>query len=314
VVEERHEYVSLKHRLAVTYVATKAGGGGHGGGHGGHEEGHGGKEDYVSNASYTDDAALQKVLEGYRSAKHAAEHHKEKSKPCCDPCAICGCCGLCACLPCCAEEEEEEEEDDFNEIYMFGNPTYYFRAVEMQIMFTCMYMGLWATNYVTIVQNFEAFEPLEKALVHAALVVPILVAFNRVAYIAETCSLILAISHLNIEVMCKSPRKHTHPHCSSYIRPDLTYHQPPTPYPLPPTPYPSDDVLVNTEDMENLASELRTKIMSKIKVWVGVEEPTLEMQKKVSNAALLLCCTAALRHRARSSSQIKHRVVLYLIQ
>ncbi|KAJ1411915.1 hypothetical protein B484DRAFT_482584 [Ochromonadaceae sp. CCMP2298] len=241
VVEERKEYVPLKHRLAVTYVACGHGHGGHG--HGGHEEGLGGdKEDSLSGASYTDDVALQNVLQTYRTAKHAAEHHKEMSKPCCDPCAICGCCGLCSCLPCC-KEEEEEEEVDFNEIYLFGNPTYYFRAVEMQIMFTCMYMGLWATNYVTIVENADLFTPLEKGLVHCALVLPIFMAFNRVAYIAETCSLILAISHLNVEVMY--------------------------------------DVLVNTADMQTLASELRMKIMSKIQVWGGdAEGSTLETQKK----------------------------------
>jgi hypothetical protein len=34
-------------------------------------------------------------------------------------------------------------------------------------------------------------------------VIPIIVAFHRIAYIAETYSLILAISELNMEVLCK---------------------------------------------------------------------------------------------------------------
>ena len=33
-------------------------------------------------------------------------------------------------------------------------PHYYWnRAVELQIMFTCMYMALWATNFITIVKD-----------------------------------------------------------------------------------------------------------------------------------------------------------------
>jgi hypothetical protein len=37
-------------------------------------------------------------------------------------------------------------------------------------------------------------------------VLPILFAFKRVAFIAETYALILAICEINIEVLCKCPR------------------------------------------------------------------------------------------------------------
>jgi hypothetical protein len=39
--------------------------------------------------------------------------------------------------------------------------------------------------------------------------IPIFIAFHRIAYIAETYSLILAISELNMEVLCKCQPRNT---------------------------------------------------------------------------------------------------------
>jgi hypothetical protein len=38
------------------------------------------------------------------------------------------------------------------------------RAVELQIMFTCMYMALWATNFITIVKDTESLTTGEQGL------------------------------------------------------------------------------------------------------------------------------------------------------
>ena len=76
-------------------------------------------------------------------------------------------------------------------------------AVELQIMFTCMYMALWATNFITIVKDTDDLSEGTEALFQFMMLIPILVAFHRIAYIAETYSLIMAISELNLEVICK---------------------------------------------------------------------------------------------------------------
>ena len=68
-------------------------------------------------------------------------------------------------------------------------------------MFTCMYMALWATNFITIVKDTD-FSHGQEGLFQFLMLVPILVAFHRIAYIAETYSLIMAISELNLEVIC----------------------------------------------------------------------------------------------------------------
>lgn len=36
------------------------------------------------------------------------------------------------------------------------------RAVELQIMFACMYMALWATNFITLVRTDENYSVTEE--------------------------------------------------------------------------------------------------------------------------------------------------------
>mmetsp|Transcript_2971 Transcript_2971/g.4586 ORF Transcript_2971/g.4586 Transcript_2971/m.4586 type:complete len:780 (+) Transcript_2971:187-2526(+) len=248
VTETRKEYVPLKHRLMVASllkdkmrddgvtvqpmlkaedIAAAQ------------EKTPGGEE----NKSDAETAEMQKVLEAYRAASlQAATAAKAAGDGCC--CSSCG--GLtscCSCLPCCAEEEEDPDSADFNSIYLWGKPLYFFRAVEMQLMFTCMYMGMWATNFIPLVMDDDIFDRNQQILYQVLMIIPILVAFNRVAFIAETSSLILAISHIDIEVMY--------------------------------------DVLVATEDMELLTNELRGKILDKIKSWAGGKEDPDEEQQKL---------------------------------
>ena len=111
--------------------------------------------------------------------------------------------------------------------------------------------------------------------------IPILVAFHRIAYIAETYSLILAISELNIEVICK-------PTSPARTRPGLF----PSSFPyLLLTAVVADDVLVNSEDMERMAEELRAKISAKIRSWSGVADPTDEQEREVSGCLSAVCIT-----------------------
>uniref|UniRef100_A0A7S3H5P2 EF-hand domain-containing protein n=1 Tax=Spumella elongata TaxID=89044 RepID=A0A7S3H5P2_9STRA len=139
-------------------------------------------------------------------------------------------------------EIEEDETAEFKSIFFRRHPLWYFRAVELQIMFTCMYMALWATNFITIVKDTDDLSEGTEALFQFMMLIPILVAFHRIAYIAETYSLIMAISELNLEVIY--------------------------------------EVLVNTEDMLRLAEELRVKIRSKIHKWAGTTQPTEEQERE----------------------------------
>jgi hypothetical protein len=41
------------------------------------------------------------------------------------------------------------------------------RAVELQIMFTCMYMALWATNFVTLVRGHHSYSPAQEYTIQA---------------------------------------------------------------------------------------------------------------------------------------------------
>ena len=151
-------------------------------------------------------------------------------------------------------------------------------AVELQIMFTCMYMALWATNFITIVKDTDDLSEGTEALFQFMMLIPILVAFHRIAYIAETYSLIMAISELNLEVICKY-----------FPLPNFS-----VPLLLPSNSfYPLfhfvDEVLVNTEDMLRLAEELRAKIRSKIHKWAGTTQPTEEQEREVGNTVLHSC-------------------------
>jgi len=144
---------------------------------------------------------------------------------------------------CCSNKEVEEDHDaEFKNIFIGGHPLWYFRAVELQIMFTCMYMALWATNFITIVKDTDDISASQEGFFQFLMTIPILVAFHRIAYIAETYSLILAISELNMEVLY--------------------------------------EVLVNTEDMMKLADELRKKINAKIRSWSGVANPTEAQERE----------------------------------
>lgn len=95
--------------------------------------------------------------------------------------------------------------------------------------------------------------------------VPILVAFHRIAYIAETYSLIMAVCELDIEALCKW-------RCVSVLHAtsnDLFL-------------YFTDDVLVSTEDMAVVSDELRRRIQDKICAWAQTDTPSEQQEQMVS--------------------------------
>lgn len=140
------------------------------------------------------------------------------------------------------DDEGEAEGKTFHSIYFLGRPKLYFRAVELQIMFSCVYLALWSTSFISIVSDISRFSSGSEAAAQIIMLVPVLLSFWSISYIAETSSMILAISDLNLGVM----------------------HQ----------------VLVDHEDMDQLTQELRDKIMEKIRKWWALTNPGEEQQLK----------------------------------
>ena len=93
-------------------------------------------------------------------------------------------------------------EQEFNSIYLFNRPVYYYRAVEFCIMFNCFYMSIWCTNMITI--SFDVDYDLgNTTLTQFIMIIPFVFGLFCLKFIAETASLLLAVSELNMEVVCK---------------------------------------------------------------------------------------------------------------
>ncbi|KAJ1416365.1 hypothetical protein B484DRAFT_155438 [Ochromonadaceae sp. CCMP2298] len=183
---------------------------------------------YGSIAADADQRDLTHVVEGYRAAKAAHEEHKANNRCCAFGCMCCRCCRCCA-------VRVKPNVQDFNTIFFWSKPLWFFRAIELQITFTCMYMGLWATNFITVIKEHAALSSANEALYQILMLIPILMAIRSIAYIGETYSMINGVTELNLEVL--------------------------------------NEVLCDSDDMLVLSDMLRAKIMEKIVNWSGSENP-----------------------------------------
>ena len=147
------------------------------------------------------------------------------------------------------ESKSMKTDDTFDDIFLFNKPIIFFRMIEFQIMFTCLYMSLWSTNFITIVKENTSLTITEKWLSHIIMLIPIIISFNRVAYIAETYSLITSISDLNISAVY--------------------------------------DVLVLSEQIHKISDEVRNKFQDKIKIWSGSMYPDKFQQAEFMKALFL---------------------------
>lgn len=114
---------------------------------------------------------------------------------------------------------------DFHSVYVFGEPTYFIRAIEIAIMFNCLYMAFWLSNFITIAGDTANSHDWE-ILHELAMLIPITVVMPCVTYISETASLLSAISELNLHVIYQ--------------------------------------VLCDTEDTQNLLRDFRKKLRARI--------------------------------------------------
>ncbi len=69
-------------------------------------------------------------------------------------------------------------------------------------MFNCFYMALWSTNMISIT-NTVHFNVLSDGVSQFVMILPFMIGFVSLQFIAQTASLLTAISELNFEVVCK---------------------------------------------------------------------------------------------------------------
>lgn len=92
-------------------------------------------------------------------------------------------------------------------------------------MFNCLYLAFWVTNFIVIDTKLDETYGW-RVVGQIAMAVPVLFIVPSIGYIAETCSLLTAVSELNLEVV--------------------------------------HAVLVETEDVTILVNELRLKMLQRI--------------------------------------------------
>eukprot|EP01034_Spumella_vulgaris_P022807 gene22807-28972_t len=172
--------------------------------------------------------------------------------------AIAGCAGLCRSNKVTDGNKEEQKNggnghhgggggrgfnecdlsDDFSDIYFFGKPLWFFRAVELCIMFNCLYLALWVTNFIKIATELDISISWQ-IITQICMAIPFIVVIPAIGFIAKTSSLLTAISELNLEVV--------------------------------------QEVLVETEDTNVLLDELRRKMLERIESITTVDMDKMQI-------------------------------------
>jgi len=90
---------------------------------------------------------------------------------------------------------------DMEEIYIFQNPEYHHRAVEACIMMHCFYLGVWSTNFITIVSE----STLKLSFWHTMIIIPLcLLSIPALASINKISNKLDAVAHMNLSVMLET--------------------------------------------------------------------------------------------------------------
>lgn len=87
---------------------------------------------------------------------------------------------------------------DFSEIYLFKSEHLYFRLVEIVVMLDCVYMALWAANFISLANSFE-----EATVLQFVMVIPIVLSLPILGTIIALSAKLSAIRELDFEVIGK---------------------------------------------------------------------------------------------------------------
>ena len=90
-------------------------------------------------------------------------------------------------------------EDALKSIFMFGNPNLFFSLVDISVMLHCIYLAMWATNFITIVQSYT----VNKWAWQALMLTPIFISIPCIGITIRICSQLNAIVNLDLEVVHK---------------------------------------------------------------------------------------------------------------
>jgi Ca2+-binding EF-hand superfamily protein len=96
-----------------------------------------------------------------------------------------------------AQQDSMKVHEDFSEIFLFKSQDLYFRAVEVGIMFNSLYLAMWATNMITIV-NRELEYP---EIWQIGMCLPLVVVLPTLGNIVKVASNLWAISDLQLDVI-----------------------------------------------------------------------------------------------------------------
>lgn len=86
----------------------------------------------------------------------------------------------------------------FSDIYLFRSEHLYFRIVEIVVMLNCLYMALWAANFITLANDFQ-----ECVALQLIMVLPILLSIPILGAIISVSAKLNAIRKLDFEVIGK---------------------------------------------------------------------------------------------------------------
>lgn len=92
---------------------------------------------------------------------------------------------------------EQLEEIDLNRIFLFNNPNFFYFAVDIGLMFNCLYMSIWSSNFISLVQKFT----IEKTMWQFLMILPFIIVVPILLQIIKKCSTIEAIIELNLDAM-----------------------------------------------------------------------------------------------------------------
>lgn len=90
--------------------------------------------------------------------------------------------------------------EKFQNIFFLRRPEWFFRSIELSIMFSSLFMALWVTNMISIVRDIQHADRSFIILAELYMVVPILLHFYTLPSITETCALVTALYQLDVNV------------------------------------------------------------------------------------------------------------------
>lgn len=86
--------------------------------------------------------------------------------------------------------------NNIQSIFLFGNKLWFDKAVEIGIILHCLYLSLWAMNFITTIK--ETHIPMHNQII---IVVPILLIGMTLGHIIQTLSVLDAVCNLNLDAM-----------------------------------------------------------------------------------------------------------------